>query len=274
MPSRYLRFADDVALAYRHAGPTTLPDVTPRVDRGSCVVLLHGAGGSSGLWTGLLESLAQAQHSPIALDLPGHGRSSGLDGPSSVTEAAGFVLRLLEALAAPRVILVGHGMGGQVALRLAIDRPARVRAVVALGASAAPAADATSCVALEREIAILDQVIAGRLPQQFDMPVFGVAPAMDVMRGFWGEMVRTDPRVRCQDLRCSLATDLRPEIGRIECPVLSIRGSADRLCSSAESLALVNGVPRSRAIELEGAGHVAFLEQQEALLEAMREVLG
>ncbi len=272
MPVKYLTIGDDLALHYRHAGATTLPGVPPSFARGAPVVLLHGAGGSLGLFGGLFAALEEA-HSPLALDLPGHGRSAGLTGPSSVTEAAAVVGRLLAAVAAPPAILVGHGLGGQVALRLALDRPGQVRAVLTLGASAAPAAQESSRAAIERELGVLDQTVAGRLPQQFDMPVFGDAPGVDVMRVFWGEMVRTDPRVRGADFRAQLGTDLRSELARVACPVLALRGSADRFCSAAENAELACGVPRGRASEIEGAGHVAFLEQPAAIVAALNELI-
>ncbi len=272
MPLKYLTIGDDMVVHYRHAGATTLPGVPPVFGRGALVVLLHGAGGSLGLFGGIFAALEPA-HAPLALDLPGHGRSAGLVGPASVTEAAAVVGRLLAALAAPPAILVGHGLGGQVALRLALDRPGQARAVVTLGASAAPAAHAPSRAVIEREIGVLDQVVAGRLAQQFDMPVFGNVAGGDVMRAFWGEMVRTDPRVRAAGFRAQLGTDLRGELARVACPVRALRGSADRFCSAEENAEIACGVPRGRASEIEGAGHVAFLEQPGSIVTALSELI-
>lgn len=265
MPTKYLHLDGDLAIHYAHAGPTTLPHVPPPLHRGRAIVFLHGEGGSAALWERQVAHFGAA-HSPLAVDLPGHGRSSGLLGPESVGAAARLVARVLEAVKAPPAVLVGHGLGGQVALATALDRPQLVRAVMTIGTACKPEVDAGG---LER----LRQVVQGRLGQQFDTPFFGPSPDFAVMRTFWGEMVKTDPRVRLGDVEAYLASDLRESLGRLTQPVLILQGEADRLCSRARAEELAAGMPNARVAVIEGAGHVAHLEQPDAVHRAIEELL-
>ncbi len=114
-------------------GSPTKPDGPPGLDtvRGGCgdgplVVLLHGLGGNSGVWSGLLPLLSGRRW--VAVDLPGHGRSPALPsyGYSDCAEAVAAVLPDDAAVA-----VLGHSFGAAVGLALAAVRP--VRSVVSVG---------------------------------------------------------------------------------------------------------------------------------------------
>ena len=190
---------DGTAVHYLHTGPTTLPDVPPALDRGALFVLLHAAGSNAGMWRRQLDGLA-AEHSVVALDLPGHGRSSGIDGPASIEDGATVVLRVLDALRLRPCVLVGRSMGGAIALVVASRASERVRGLV-LACSSARFTLSDEMVATARDVA------RGRLPQQFTTDTFSPATGMDVMREAWMEQVKTDPRVRLTDLLACRAFD-------------------------------------------------------------------
>lgn len=257
MPTKYLHLEPDVAIHVLHAPPTTLPPDPPVLDRGRCLVFVHGEGACAALWSRQLAHFASGD-SPVAIDLPGHGRSSGLDGPPTIVAAAEVLGRTLEALGAPPAVLVGHGSGGQVALATALAQPARVRGVVTIGTAVAPEIP-------DEAVAKLRDVVRGRLGQQFDTPFFGPKTDVPVMREFWGEMVKTDPRVRLGDVLAYRATDLGPSLGRIACPVAVVQGEADRLCPPERGRALAAAIPGARFHLLPEAGHVAHLEQPDAV---------
>lgn len=252
MPTKYLR-RDDQALHYLHTGPTTLPDRPPETSRGACLVFLHGEGGSAALWSRQLAHFGSA-HSAIALDLPAHGRSSGLDGPASIEAAAAIVADFLAGIAAPPAMLVGHGFGGHVALEVARTSAARVRAVVTLGTAARAAIP-------DDAVDKLRLVVRGRLGQQFDTPYFGTSPDMTVMREWWGELVKTDPKVRLSDLLAYRGSTLASRLGEIACPVLVVAGDADRLCPRAGAEELAGALRDARLETIADAGHALQLEK-------------
>ncbi|TCK28368.1 flavin reductase (DIM6/NTAB) family NADH-FMN oxidoreductase RutF [Ancylobacter aquaticus] len=110
-------------VAYRRAGPAGAPPV----------VLIHGVGMASEVWAPQIKALA-ARHDVIALDMPGHGGSSLPPEDARLSDYAGQIVALLDGLAIPSAVLIGHSMGALVALETALAHPVRVRAVAALNA--------------------------------------------------------------------------------------------------------------------------------------------
>jgi pyruvate dehydrogenase E2 component (dihydrolipoamide acetyltransferase) len=98
---------------------------TGREREGRPIVLIHGFGGDLNNWMFTQPTLAET-HRVIALDLPGHGGSSKDVGPGDLTSLSASVVGLLAALDIPEAHLVGHSLGGAVALRTTLDRPAHV----------------------------------------------------------------------------------------------------------------------------------------------------
>jgi pyruvate dehydrogenase E2 component (dihydrolipoamide acetyltransferase) len=92
---------------------------------GEVVLLVHGYGGDRNSWLFLQEPLA-ARHRVYALDLPGHGTSSKDVGDGSAGVLADAVLGVLDAIGAERAHLVGHSLGGAVAVAAAARDPRRI----------------------------------------------------------------------------------------------------------------------------------------------------
>lgn len=99
---------------------------------GPAIVFLHGIGSSSATWDRVAELLSGA-HRTVTFDLLGHGESPVLDDPAEYTRdrALDDVDALLDGLDGPAV-LVGHSLGGYLALAHAATRPGVARGVVVL----------------------------------------------------------------------------------------------------------------------------------------------
>lgn len=89
------------------------------------IVLLHGFGGDLNNWLFNLEALG-GERTVVALDLPGHGATTKDIGDGSLASLAQVVAGFIEALGLGRVHLVGHSMGGAVALQVAQEAPEKV----------------------------------------------------------------------------------------------------------------------------------------------------
>jgi pimeloyl-ACP methyl ester carboxylesterase len=109
---------DGVRLAYQVTGE---PDAPP-------MILLHGLGSGAGSWNTVAAQLAQT-HRVYALYLRGHGHSDW-PGKYTLELMRDDVLGFLDALALDRVVLIGHSMGGNVALLLAEEYPRRLSRVI------------------------------------------------------------------------------------------------------------------------------------------------
>jgi pyruvate dehydrogenase E2 component (dihydrolipoamide acetyltransferase) len=97
----------------------------PESQDGDVILLVHGYGGDRNSWLFLQEPLA-AKYRVYALDLPGHGTSAKDVGDGTLGVLADAVAGVLDALGADRAHLVGHSMGGAVALAVAARDPGRI----------------------------------------------------------------------------------------------------------------------------------------------------
>lgn len=122
-PSRKLdlRYLTDLARGpgcYLEMGK---PDAPP-------LVFLHGFGGDLLTWQYCLVAFA-SRYRVIALDLPGHGRSTMDVGAGTLGEMVAWVAEALTALGIEAAHLVGHSMGGKIAIALTLAHPERVRSL-------------------------------------------------------------------------------------------------------------------------------------------------
>ena len=94
------------------------------------VVLVHGLGEHSGRYGKLIEMLNDAGFGVYTFDWPGHGKSPGKRGHTSVEEAMEIIDSIIEELG-EKPFLFGHSLGGLTVIRYAETRPDRIRGVVA-----------------------------------------------------------------------------------------------------------------------------------------------
>jgi pimeloyl-ACP methyl ester carboxylesterase len=100
-----------------------------RAGSGPVLVLLHGIAGSSATWEDVIPWLA-ASHTVVAPDLLGHGDSAKPAGDYSLGNYANAVRDLMESLALKRATIVGHSLGGGVAMQFAYQFPERCQRLV------------------------------------------------------------------------------------------------------------------------------------------------
>jgi pimeloyl-ACP methyl ester carboxylesterase len=93
------------------------------------LLLIHGLGSYMPVWQRNLPALSRA-HRVVAIDLPGYGKSSKANYDYSMRFFARVVERVIDELQLQRVVLVGHSMGGQIALTHALRYPGRAEALV------------------------------------------------------------------------------------------------------------------------------------------------
>ncbi|HEU4329695.1 MAG TPA: alpha/beta hydrolase [Lapillicoccus sp.] len=102
---------------------------------GAPLVLLHGGMLTIDLnFATLIPTLAQT-HTVIGVEMQGHGRTANIDRPITFANLAADVVALLDHLSIEKAAVLGHSMGGGVALELAMSHPDRVSAIVPISAS-------------------------------------------------------------------------------------------------------------------------------------------
>jgi pimeloyl-ACP methyl ester carboxylesterase len=249
MPTKYIE-VKGYATYYYYRGATTLPDVVPDFSRGRKILFIHGAGSNGHTWHRQGEALGK-DHSPIALDLPGHGRSAGVEGLSTVNDYADFVAAFLDALKIESAVILGHSMGSAIAMDLALRDNARVEALIL--SCTAPKFNLTA-----DRIAALRAITMGRAPQAFNTDGYSpttVKNNFDVVREGWMEQIKTDPRVRYTDILACSTVDLRDAIGKIEKPTLVIAGADDTGTTPADAEFIAGKIRGAKCKIIADAGH-------------------
>lgn len=227
-------------------------------DGGTPMILIHGFGGDLNNWLFNHEALA-GDRAVYALDLPGHGESAKDVGDGSLETLTASVLGFMDALELNAAHLVGHSMGGAVALSLAGRAAERVLSLSLV--SSAGLGDEINTDYIEGFVAAKDRrALKPLLAQLF-------ADETLVTRQLVDDMLKYK---RLEGVDAALATIaaamfrdgkqqsvLRDVAGSFGKPVLVVWGEADRIIPSAHAGAL-NGVAQIEV--LPGKGHMAQME--------------
>jgi pimeloyl-ACP methyl ester carboxylesterase len=264
MPTKYIS-VNGTAVHCFHTGPTTLPNVVPQLSRGELLVCVHAAGSNGNTWHHQLAGLADT-HSPLAFDFPGHGRSGGTESLKSIAAYRDCLAGLLEALQARPCVLIGRSMGGAIAMEYALAHPKRVRALVLV--ATAPRFDVPAAM-----LETWKNVMLGRAQQPFTTEAFSPKTDFAVMREAWMEQVKTDPRVRYFDLVACNQFDITTRLGAIKTPTLIVAGRDDTITPPERAAALQQGIPGSKLVVIEDAGHSVPTEKPVELNQAVKEFL-
>jgi len=238
---------------------------------GPPVVMLHGLGGTSNVWHGVVAGLQQHHHC-VAVDLRGHGRSQGR-GKFSIEGWAKDVQRLIAHLELPPVTLVGHSMGTLVAQELARTEPDIVDELVLVG-GISYFEPAVAAGYLQRA----DDVEADGLDRFVDGWIEGaVSPQSRALHpgmvGLMREMfLRNEPQHYAKACR-ALAEAQRVPRDEIGQPTLIVAGAHDRSTPLAMAEELKASIPVSRIKVIPGVGHWMPVEAPDALVGAILEFL-
>ena len=244
---------------------------------GPSVVLLHGFPLDRSIWDGLLGPLAVA-HRLIVPDLRGHGRSPATPGPYPMEDLADDVLETLEAESVPPpYVLVGHSMGGYVALAFAEAHPDRLRALILLSSRAS----ADTPEAAERRLASAETLDREGTTDSL-LGMVDTMLATDNRRARpelveqVGALIRGTPAVGAAGaLRGMSARPDRHDVLRaLDVPLLVVAGNDDAIVPPEESAAMADAAPDGRLATIPGAGHLAPLEVPGATAGVLLSFLG
>lgn len=248
---------------------------------GQPLVMLHGLATDRCIWDLVVPQLARRRR-VVTVDLPGFGDSAAVDADFRLDQVADRIARGLSAQGVKGPYdLVGHSLGGGIALTLTDLRPHLVRRLILVApagfqplpasVSAFLAATANAVFALRREAAPLADVAWGRRLLLFGAAADGAAMAPAVARRLVGASAtarRTAPA-----LETITGSDLRPLLARVPVPVGLIWGQADRSIPLKTLAAITEIRPDARVVELRGAGHVPMVERPDAFAAAVEMLL-
>jgi pimeloyl-ACP methyl ester carboxylesterase/putative sterol carrier protein len=234
---------------------------------GPPLVCIHAACQDTLMYRHVLAGLSD-RFRVIALDAPGHGKTLVPEGGpfTDVTRHAEFNEAFMDALGIERPVLVGCSMGGNMVLELGARRPGGYRAIVSCeGAAHTPTIDQFTLEMLDANGAVLAEAFARSLTGPRTPP----ARAEEVV---W-QLCRATPAIMKADLAGYTAFDKRSVVGRIQDPVLLLRGDRDWLVTREMVEETAAGIAAARIVELEGTGHYPMIENPVEFNAAVRAFL-
>jgi pimeloyl-ACP methyl ester carboxylesterase len=223
------------------------------------LIFLHGSGGSKESW----QHQARFFEGADAVDLPGHPEGE------PCTSIAGYVEWLrayIQERAYREVVLVGHSLGGGIALLYALEHPEDLAGIVLVGSGARlrvhPAFLEGLAKAEEKPEVFLEFLKTGHERIEPELTEVLLRRAKE-----------NGPAVTLNDLRACDEFDIMDRLGEIRVPTLAICGTDDVMTPPKYSNFMVEKISGARAVVVPGGTHMAFAEKPEEVNAAIGEFL-
>jgi pimeloyl-ACP methyl ester carboxylesterase len=214
--------------------------------RGEHLVLLHGLSGSSGWWSRNVPAFSERfrTHTP---DLVGFGHSKAWTAQPAIPEMARIVEQWMDAQSIDRTHLIGHSMGGQIAIHIAAKSPARIRKLVLVSAAGIPRQ-----LSMSAFVNFLAEVVP---PRSWGNRAFLPTIARDALRA--------GPRAFFGATSLLLRDDVRPLLPQITAPTLLVWGKLDPLTPYMHGEFMAQHIPGARLLTFDDAAHMPMVDAPE-----------
>lgn len=230
------------------------------------IVLIHGWSCDANYWRAQIDDLRES-YTVVAVNLAGHGASGRNRSHWTIQAFGADVAAVLKALPQGKVILVGHSMGGAVALEAARRIPGRLLGIIGVDAFADLGAAPRSDPQADRLIARLEADYIGATREFVSTRLFPKNADPALVRRTADDMALAPPEVAIPSLIALLAYDTRPALAEIRVPIVDIR--SDMWPFDENRIRSV--VPGFRARVLPGRGHFPMLEDPAGFGSILRE---
>ncbi|MFI5075342.1 MAG: alpha/beta fold hydrolase [Actinomycetales bacterium] len=222
---------------------------------GAPLVLLHGGMLTIDLnFASLIPALAQT-HTVIGVEMQGHGRTANIDREITYANLATDIVALLDHLGIERAAVLGHSMGGGVALEMAVNHADRVSAIVPISASVSK---------------------DGMHPDLLDPSTFetsSIMPTAQDFADFKGAYERLSPHPEQFDaflmslsgMDADFAGWTDEQLAGISCPVLIVQGDND-FTTVAHAGVMLAKIPNSTLAVIPGTTHMQVTRRDTILL--------
>jgi len=238
--------------------------------KGNPIVLLHGYLESQEIWYSFAEKLKKNGHRLITLDLPGHGLSGVKGDTHSMEFQAGAVLAVLNDLKIEKCVLVGHSMGGYVALTFAKNFSERLAGLCLFHSTPNPDSDEKRA-SREREI----ELVKGGKIELIAKTNISLAFARENHKKLEEQIeeatiiaMETEPD---GIIACLRGMQSRPDtndmLKKLKLPVLLIFGKKDSYIPEEVAQAMAQHFSQHQTVFLENSGHMGFIEEEAKSLE-------
>jgi pimeloyl-ACP methyl ester carboxylesterase len=225
---------------------------------GRPVVFLHGWLGSWRYWFPTMERVAE-NFRTYSFDFWGFGESRRKSTYESIQNYSDQVIRFLDELGIDRCLLVGHSMGGMVAVKTAINHPKRISRVAAVGAPIV--GDSLSWLLKLIDRPIMADAFA-RVPwfRRYMFHRFLGETTDPAVEEILDDSVKSSSTTLRNAVGSMWRTDLRPELSRLSVPTLIVHGGRDEIVQPNQA-DLFDDIPVAEVVVMPESRHFPFLDE-------------
>jgi 3-oxoadipate enol-lactonase len=239
------------------------------IERGSgpiTLVFLHGISGSKEVWQPQIDFFSARGYRTVAWDMPGYGASAMLP-EYSLPALAAALSRVLDRTAGSRIVLVGHSMGGMVALEAAVRFPHRLFGMVLACTSPAfgKQEGAWQKAFIRARTRALDEgQTMGDIAHDLVPTLLGTEPDAQAATIAVEAMSQVPPATYRAAVAALTLFDRRAALPHIALPTLALAGAQDKTAPPDVLERMAQQMSRAQYVCLPKAGHLAYLEQPQA----------
>ena len=222
------------------------------------LIFLHGSGAYGGVWRYQTDYFPDSD----AVNLPGHLQGQTLN---SVEEYVDWLREYVRGRGYRDVVLVGHSLGGAIALMYTINYPQELKGIVIIGSGA-------RLKVHPMYLTTLEETIKGNLQEWYQQMV---ADHRLTPEDYQGEVLEKrkaiGPAVMLNDFLCCDKFDLMDRVQEIKLPALIICGELDMMTPVKYANYLGTKLTNSRVVIIPQVTHLVFAEKPEAVNEAIED---
>lgn len=246
---------NNINLAYKRGGKAGTP-----------LVLIHGYPLDHSIWDEV-SLLLENDFDVISPDLRGFGKSSTVDTPYKMSDFADDIASLLDHLGIEKAILVGHSMGGYVALAFARKYPSRINGLALVSSQAL----ADSPEGREKRYKTAEDVAEKGVGVVADAMVTKLS-AVKKVQDFAGLLINAQSKAGVTGALKAMAEreDATPILSQFIFPLLLVHGDADALIPMERAKEIKSSMPAARLFELQGVGHMPMMEAPQKMADALK----
>jgi 3-oxoadipate enol-lactonase len=234
------------------------------------LVLSSSLGTTLEMWEPQVAPLA-VHFRVVRYDRRGHGLSPVVAGSATIDDLGGDLVELLDELGLERVSFCGLSLGGVEGMWLAVEAPERVERLALCCTAPSFSASYSERATLVRAGG-MGTVADGVLDRWFRPSFHATRP--EVVARFRTMLVSTPPEGYASCCEALADVDLTARLGEIAAPTLVVTGADDPVVTPAAGDALAAAIPGAAHTVVEGAAHIANIEQPEAFTAALLRHLG
>ena len=232
------------------------------------MVMIHGIGGQASNFSPMMALLKETMPLHLkAINLPGYAGTEPIKGDLNFHKLSTVLGEVIKDIGRP-VHLVGHSIGGMIALEHAIVCPKQVKTLTMLGATSAFGGrdDSFKAAFLKARLTPLDQGLSMTEMAKAAAPsLVSVEAGQDIITAVEESLAQVPLDVWKQILKCLVTFNRRADLDKVRCPTLIIAGEEDTNAPAKTLAKMASQLTDARFECLNDAGHILPLEAPEKI---------